>query len=329
MAEITVLFSSAGRRVALIDAFRADAKALGMELRAICVDADPEWSAACDLADESFKVPPANSPVFPNAILKICAEENVKLVIPTIDPELLPYSEAREDFAKRGVYVPIGSPELIAIARDKIRTAEFARNKKLPAPRTAPVGELLKSSKGWRYPIVLKPISGSGSAHVQYTANEEDLALVARLRPDYIAQEHIEGREFTVHQYYDRAGKLRCSVPHFRKEVRAGEVSKAVTEQHPALMQLSEELAAVLPGPRGVICFQAIVREGKPFVFDINARFGGGFPLAHYAQATFPKWLMQEALNLPPSANNNWWPGATMLRYDSAVFSGGPIDYHQ
>jgi carbamoyl-phosphate synthase large subunit len=321
MPQITALFSSAGRRVALIEAFRADAASAGFSFRAIAVDATPEWSAACAVADRSFKVPLAESAEFVPAIERICAEEKVNLLIPTIDHELQSYANHSEAFAKRGIHVAIGSPELVRIARDKVHTADFFRGKGIAAPRSAAVAELLATAQDWRWPVVLKPIAGSGSAHVQLTANAEELALVASLRPDYIAQEHIAGREFTVHQFYDRDGVLRCSVPHWRKEIRAGEVTKAVTWRHPALMKLAEQMAAALPNPRGPICFQGILTdEGEPFLIDLNARFGGGFPLAHKAGAQFPLWLMQEALGQQATAHNEWQDGLAMLRWDSAVF---------
>lgn len=304
-----------------METFRADAASAGFSFRAIAADASPEWSPACALADRAFKVPMADAPEFLPAIEKICVDEGANLVIPTIDHELQSYANHREEFANRGIHIAIGSPELIRIARDKVHTADFFRAKGIAAPRSAPVAELLAKTQDWRWPVVLKPIAGSGSAHVQLTANVDELALVARLRPDYIAQEHIAGREFTVNQFYDRDGRLCCSVPHWRKEVRSGEVTKAVTWRHPALLKLGEQMAAALPNPRGPICFQGILTDaGEPFLIDLNARFGGGFPLAHKAGAQFPLWLMQEALGQKTTAHNEWRDNLAMLRWDAAVF---------
>src|SRR3546814_3383661 len=68
---------------------------------------------------------------------------------------------------------------------------------------------------------------------------------------------------------------MRTSVPHERIRVRAGEVEKGVTRRLPQLQDLAERIAAALPGPRGALCFQAIVDDnGDASVFEINARFG-------------------------------------------------------
>src|SRR3546814_1361132 len=106
---------------------------------------------------------------------------------------------------------------------------------------------------------------------------------------------------------------MRTSVPHERIRVRAGEVEKGVTRRLPQLQDLAERIAASLPGPRGALCFQAIVDDnGDASVFDINARFGGVYPLAHRAGAAFGRWLMEDRLQLPSSANDDWRNGVTM-----------------
>ncbi|NDD70965.1 transcriptional regulator, partial [bacterium] len=55
--------------------------------------------------------------------------------------------------------------------------------------------------------------------------------------------------------------------------------------------------------------------------FEINARFGGGYPLADQAGAKFAQWILEELANLPSSANNEWREGVLMLRYDATVFT--------
>ena len=112
-----------------------------------------------------------------------------------------------------------------------------------------------------------------------------------------------------------------AAVPHRRIETRAGEVSKGVTRRHPALERAAADLVGALPGMRGALCFQAIVDgSGEARLFEINARFGGGFPLAHRAGAPFSAWLLEDLAGLPSSAGNGWRDGVVMLRYDAAAF---------
>src|SRR3546814_1829214 len=80
--------------------------------------------------------------------------------------------------------------------------------------------------------------------------------------------------------FFDRSGGLRAAIPHERVQVRAGEVEKGITRRVPRLEALARRIAAILPAPSGALCFQAIVApDGEASVFEINARFGGGYPL--------------------------------------------------
>ena len=86
------------------------------------------------------------------------------------------------------------------------------------------------------------------------------------------------------------------------------------------LSDIARQIVKVIPGLRDPFCFQAILTAEGPTVFEINARFGGGYPLAPAAGATFGKWLIEESLGLPSTANDEWQDGFLILRYDAAVF---------
>lgn len=316
-----VLVSSAGRRVELIDCFRSSARALGLDLRVLAVDINPEMSSACQAADRCFKVSRCTTPEFVSELADICGTENVRLVVPTIDTELQMFADHQQEFQATGTRVVVSSPSVVRMARDKAATARFLSEHGIPTPRTALLGELLAEPDSWSWPVILKPLDGSSSVGIRCAENLRDAKLAATDRADYVAQERLCGREYTVNLFFDQAGILRAAVPHHRYEVRAGEVSKGITERQPTLMNLAWRLGSALKGAYGPLCFQAIVSgAGQARVFEINARFGGGYPLAHQAGATFSKWLLEEADSLPSSANDRWEEGVTMLRYDAAIF---------
>jgi len=98
----TVLISSAGRRVGLIDCFRRSAAAAGIDLDVLAADMEPELSAACHAADRSFVVPRCDCPAFVDSMLEIVVDSSVDLVVPTIDPELAPLAAAADRFRAAG-----------------------------------------------------------------------------------------------------------------------------------------------------------------------------------------------------------------------------------
>ncbi|WP_262408431.1 ATP-grasp domain-containing protein [Sphingomonas sp. JC676] len=317
--HLTMLVTSAGRRVALLQAFRRGAEALGVELDLLACDLEPELSAACHVADAAFAVPPVTDDNYVEAILAICRDSNVQLIVPTIDPELAPLASAHDRFAALGAHVSASAPAVIDIARDKLKTAGFFAAHDIPTPRTATLAEVRDNPESWIWPVLLKPRHGSSGRSVSIVESPAGLPL--HEDEPMIVQALLRGEEWTVNIYIDDAGRLRAVVPHRRIKVRAGEVEKGVTRRAPRLIEIGERIAASLPGARGVLCYQAMVSpDGEANVFEINARFGGGYPLADHAGAAFARWLIEARLGMPSSAGNDWAEDVVMLRYDAAVF---------
>jgi carbamoyl-phosphate synthase large subunit len=323
-SECTILISSAGRRVELIRCFRDGAARIGIGLRVLAVDVDPPMSAACQMADLAIRVPRCGRAEFIEDLLEICARQGVDLVVPTIDPELEPLSAQAARFREIDVDVAVAAPEVVRLARDKLRTAHFLASRGVPAPRSGRLDEVMAEPDAWPWPLMLKPRAGSSSVGIRILSSPHQLAELGGSR-DYLAQELLRGDEYTVNMFFDRAGRLRCAIPHLRCEVRAGEVSKGITRRHPELERVAWALGESLPGACGALCFQAIVdAAGRPVVFELNARFGGGYPLAHRSGARFAQWLLEETTGRQPSAHNDWQDGILMLRYDHAVFCAAP-----
>lgn len=299
----------------MIAAVRDALEKLDLDWRIVAADANPELSAACHAADSRHRLPLIGSGDYVDSLLDICREEHVRLVIPTIDTELAKLSASANAFADANVRVNIGGPEFVAIARDKRLTAERLGVIGVATPRTFGLDEI---EAGLDFPLIAKPPGGSSSAGIARYRSIDDYHR-SPPQPGDMLQELLEGPEYTVNVFCSVDGTFRCAVPHQRLEVRAGEVSKALTERRADLTAVAQKIAA-LPGARGVFCFQAILTREGPVVFEINARFGGGYPVAHHAGATFTRWLLEEVTGAPSTASDEWQDGLLCLRYDAEVF---------
>ncbi|SPJ23666.1 ATP-grasp domain-containing protein [Palleronia abyssalis] len=315
-----VLISSAGRRAGLVEAFRSAGPALGVSATIYAVDMNAMLSAGCAAADYASDVPPCTDPGYVDALLEYCAAEDIMLLVPTIDTELAILAEAAPRFREIGCRVHVASRQLIDIARDKMRTCALLAENGVPVPRcyTPETARTLNDTSIW--PLFAKPIAGSASRGLMKIDGAKDIP--DRFDEPTILQEYLEGPEYTVNVFVDKHGSLRTTVPHLRLSVRAGEVEKGRTVRDPRFARIARRLVDALPGPQGVMCFQMIddVTRG-PQVFEINARFGGGFPLADHAGAHFARWLLAECLGRDSGAHDNWVDGVEMLRYDAAYFN--------
>ncbi|HTF62010.1 MAG TPA: ATP-grasp domain-containing protein [Edaphobacter sp.] len=315
-----ILISSAGRRVGLLEAFRDSLSALGLTGRLIAVDATDQ-AAAGEIADAFYLVPRCDDPLFIPKIKEICEAEHVGLIVPTIDTELRPYAAAREAFRREGTAVGISDPRTIAICEDKMLTHQWLVENGFPAPRQSVPGDVARNPSEWNFPVVIKPRNGSASSGFKVIKSVDDLHSVS-CDNSMILQEFIQGKEFTVNVFINRHGQCLCAVPHYRIEVRAGEVSKGVTTRDTVMMELVRNLVEALPGAYGAMNVQCFLTPRDEIrIIEINARFGGGYPLAHQAGATISRWLLEESLGLDPRGPfDTWQDGVVMLRYDQAVF---------
>lgn len=321
MRTAKILVTSAGRRVGLIECFRRSAENLNLPLQVLACDLDPQLSAACRIADRSFAVPKCDDPGYAARLAEIVRGEGVGLIVPTIDPELGVLADASGMFTELGALVHVSPPEVVKIASDKLSTIETLAAAGVPVPETRPLEHIGMANGNAVWPMLVKPRWGSASRGVAIAHDPNDLPR--QIVEPMVIQELLKGPEYTINMFIDSGGKLRSVVPHRRLRVRAGEVEKGRTERNAEFQKIAERVFAAIPKARGALCFQLIVdREAGAKVFEINARFGGGYPLAHNAGATFTQWLLEEAFSLPSTAHGNWRDGVVMIRYDAAVFEG-------
>ncbi len=318
--RFNVLISSAGRRVALAEAFRRALRDLDLEGDLLATDSS-RLSSAARLADRAFEVPACSSPDFIPSMLRICRDEAVRLVVPTIDPELFPYADAGEAFAEIGTTVAVSSPEVIRIGRDKARTHEWLRDRGFPAVEQATVADVVAAPDRWTFPLIVKPRGGSAATGVAVVEDLSHLEVATR-NGDFVVQAVAPGAEYSVDILVDRSGRCVCAVPRRRIEVRAGEVSKGVTERCRPVGDLAVRIGEALPGARGTLTVQIFFdgASGDLAVIEINPRFGGGYPLSWRAGADYPRWMIEEILGRPSTVSTSWREGLVMLRYDEAVF---------
>ncbi|MEX2301581.1 MAG: ATP-grasp domain-containing protein [Bryobacterales bacterium] len=357
-----ILISSAGRRVGLLRCFRDSLRRLGVAGRIVAADASLQ-APALHFADSFFSTPRCDDPAFVPRLMDIAARERIDLIVPTIDPELAVYARARPLLAAQRTAVAISSAEAVAICADKQQTHRWLRRHGFPTPAQQDLAEALANPIAG-FPRIAKPRHGSGSVGVRRVGSYEELrALASQLEePDsrafrdrqplteirrqivgatgretgretggqtaglgeYVVEEIASGEEHTINVFVDAAGVCRSAVPHRRIEVRAGEVSKAVTVRHAGLIDVARRIAEALPGGRGPLSIQCFLApDGSLRVTEINARFGGGYPLTHRAGARFTDWMLEELLAVPSSAANDWTDNLTMLRYDREVFVSG------
>lgn len=312
-----ILILSAGRRVELVNAFVVELNELLPGAKVFAVDLKPELSSACQVAYESFQAPPVTFDEYIPFLKKLCLDNDVGLVIPTIDTELLVLSGCREDFARMGINLIVSENNLVRLCRDKNLSKELFEKIGITYP-------IIFNKDAIDFPCFMKPYDGSCSIGAKALLTASDLTDEYIDNPKNMFMELIPGsyKEYTIDAYFDRNEKLRCFVPRLRLETRAGEISKGVTRKDHVYDFLLDKLDG-LEGACGCITIQLFVNETTLDYkgLEINPRFGGGYPLSYSAGANFPNMLIREyLLDQHLDFYDRWKADYLMLRYDAAIF---------
>lgn len=286
---MNVLISSAGRRTSLTRAFM---EAVADEGKVIAADADM-LAPALRVADEGVVVPRLDDPAFVDAVLALCAQHEVRMIVPTIDTELSVYAAHRPQFEERGVTALVSSLDLIEVTSSKRRTEEVFGGRGIRTPRSWPVSEI-GDVAALPDRVFVKPDRGSASAHT-HDLTRQDLASVLATVPDPIVQERIDAVELTVDALLDRDGRPIHFVPRIRLKTVGGESVQGVTMPDEPIRQWLIEVLEVVRdlGGWGPMTIQMFLTPGTPTLVEVNPRFGGGFPLGYAAGAMYPQWLLQ------------------------------------
>ena len=284
-----ILFTSVGRRVELMQAFKQAAEDLKVDLT--IVGADITSSApALYFCDETRIVCRIKDVNYIPQLLEICKEDKIDCLIPTIDTDLLLLAENKAKFEAIGTKVLISAVDKVQLCRDKRFTADYFISLGLKSPQ--PVDDVEKYNMG--YPAFIKPKDGSSSVDAYKVTNEEDLRTYAGKIADYIIQPFISGREFTIDIFCDYEGNPVYITPRERLAVRAGEVLKTQICQDDVMISEMQTLIKDYK-PCGQITVQLIQDEvtGENYYIEINPRFGGGAPLSIKAGADSAKAVIR------------------------------------
>ena len=267
-------------------------KSLGGEHKIHMADMDP-CAAGLYLvpAERRFIIPAGASEDFIVSLLKICKQNEIELLIPTVDAELVPAAKKRKEFESQGTQVALSSAESLELCRDKYKLLDFCKDTEL-TPESTLLTENT-SSDAFNYPCFAKPRLGSGSQGALVIHSPKELNALPR-DESYLIQELLSGEEYSVDVYVQSNGCPLAAVPRLRMKIDSGIAVAAQTKIIPELSEMALKIIQKV-GITYVanIQFKANVK-GEFRLLEINPRFPGTLPLTAAAGIDIPKILIKD-----------------------------------
>lgn len=308
MNTVKILLTSAGRRGYLVKYFK-DALGGNGEVH---VANSSKLCPAFIYADYTVITPLIYDKKYIIFLKEYCLEKKINAIISLFDIDLLVLAEHKQEFANIGVTIVVSSMEVIETCNDKWNTYTFLKKAGFNTPKTyLNLDDALRNieQKKIQYPLILKPRWGMGSIAIYTADNEEELKIFFekinnQVKESYLEyesirtpqnnaliQEQLSGQEYGIDVINDLSGNYQATIVKKKYAMRAGETDCAMTVQEAELERCGENLSRAL-GHIGNLDVDIFYDGSKPFVLEMNARFGGGYPFSHIAGADLPRAIV-------------------------------------
>ena len=248
---------------------------------------DPNWrSGGHWLGNFAHSIPPATEENYIEKLYALIEDYKIDLLFVGTDVELPIISAKKQEIERRfSVQVIIANEQVINIANDKFLTSKFLKENNFPYPYSVMSSDYegVNKLKAWAaYPYFAKPVDGARSKGVVKVKDEETLKELTSYPNNLVIQEFIPEYEGEYTSGCLVLGGKAVAVVTLRRDLRDGNTYRAFYDKefdvyNDQIKDIAEKL-----GVEGPCNFQFRIRDSKPVIFEINARFSGTTPLRSF-----------------------------------------------
>lgn len=315
----SILFCSVGRRTKLLQDFK---NTLNGEYNLVATD-NSNIAPALYVADKSYIVPKIYDTNYINTILSICNKENVKAVMTLIDPEIEVLAKNESKFTEKGIKLFIPEYETAHLCFDKYEMYKYLTSKQIKTVLTYRTFEdfIDGYNKGKiKFPVFVKPVSGSGSIGARKIENMEDLKSATDDDCNLIIQEFMDGIDLDADVYIDIiSNKVVNAFSKKKLSTRIGGANKTISFKDEKLFNTIKEIVKVFKF-RGTIDIDFFYKNGEYYLSEVNPRFGGAYIHAYGSGVDFVKNIVN---NIQGNENKeeigNYEEDIVMMMYDDVI----------
>lgn len=315
--SLNILLTSSGRRGYLVNYFKETLKGRGV----VHAGNSSNHAPAFYYADKFVITPLIYDDNYVPFLLDYCIENNISVIIPLFDIDLMVLANNKSKFAELGVEVIVSEPEIIGICNDKWMTYCFCVENNIDVPKTYLNFEAVKKAiveNELQFPIMIKPRWGMGSIAVCEAENYKELEILGdkvkrEIFSSYLKfesqvekencilyQQKLVAQEYGLDIINDLNGNYQNTIVRKKISMRSGETDCAVVVDDDEIKKFGLIISEKL-GHIANLDVDVFVSDNKIYVLEMNARFGGGYPFSHMAGVNLPaaiiKWLLGESLD--------------------------------
>lgn len=307
---MNILLTSVGRRAYMVKYFKEALDGNG----AVHVCNSDDKTVAFHYADKAVVSPLIYDDGYIPFLLDYCEKNHIDVLLSLFDIDLLVLAKNKERFAQIGTKVIVSDERLIEICNDKWKTYQFLKENGFHVPKTYLTLQkvmLALDSGEIHYPIIVKLRFGCGSIGLSVAEDEMALLYYSRRNTRVISksylkyesssvgvdeqilyQECLNGQEYGADIINDLNGALQNIIVKKKIAMRAGETDIAELVNVPVISDELSRLSQMTKHIANMDCDVFMV-DAVPYILEMNARFGGGYPFSHMGGCDLPKAIVQ------------------------------------
>ena len=311
---MNILLTSVGRRAYMVKYFK---HAVG-ECGQVHVCNSDDLTVAFHYADQSVISPLIYDEGYIPFLLQYCEANHIDAIISLFDIDLPVLARNKDRFAAIGTRVIVSSSEFVEICNDKWKTHQYLKSNGFAVPKTyLRLEDVIQAlDRGEiRYPVIVKPRFGCGSIAVSVA--EDEMALLYYFRRNtrtisrsylryesstvkeaILYQECLQGQEYGADIINDLDGTHRISIIKKKIAMRAGETDIAELVNDERIRTEADRLGRLTGHIGNMDCDLFLVGD-TPYILEMNARFGGGYPFSHMGGCDLPQAIVNWCLGWP------------------------------
>ena len=313
---MNILLTSVGRRSYLVQYFK---EALGTSGE-VHVANSSALTPAFSVADHSVVTPLIYDEGYIPFLMDYCRKNQIQAILSLFDVDLPILSRSKQAFRDMGVEVIVSDQDVIGICNDKWKTYQYMKENHFHTPKTFlcvedAIAAIKRGTLG--FPVMVKPRWGMGSIAVYQADNLEELLVFYKkiknmiqntylkyesaedMEQCVLIQEKLQGQEYGLDIIHDLNANYQTTICKKKYAMRAGETDCAVTVSNDILKETGTKLGKIMGHIGNLDCDLFLVND-VPYILEMNARFGGGYPFSHAAGVNLPRaiihWLRGEAV---------------------------------
>lgn len=309
---MNILLTSVGRRSYMINYFKEVLQGQGMVHAS-----NSAYTHALVHADAYTVTPMIYDEGYIDYLINYSKANDIKAIISLFDIDLPVLAKNKTRFESECIDLIVSNEDFVQICNDKWLTYNFLKNHDFFVPLTyldiQEVKDALKQNL-LNYPLIIKPRWGMGSIGIFSAENELELDILYTktlneisksylkyeskedINKAIIIQEKLNGQEYGMDVFNDLQGNNLAVVPKRKIAMRAGETDMAEILQDENMVYLGKKLANITRHIANLDVDYFVV-DGKMYILEMNARFGGQYPFSHLSGVNFPKAIIHMILN--------------------------------